>query len=198
MKAREHLPGSQPPGSETVALYLLPTRIEPTPERFGLAKRFPLHLTIRGRFLVRPGELASVAREVARGLPKLPAFRAELRGPLQPREDLWWYEILPGHRGFATARQAHELADTVLAEHGLIVRDLTPSAYKGTGFRPHITVSFSGLTPGDVERAPGSVRAVFSHWAVHRYHPRDGLPREVVRGRLSTPVAAAAGDGIDS
>jgi len=119
----------------------------------GVASKFKPHITLWGRF--EPSSDIDLDRlkdqliEIAAGI-VMPEI--DLRGP-RPVGDMVWYEADPDCEGYAALRDAHNHLGRRLRAAGLIGADLLPAAFRGAGYRPHLTAAWgAGVTVASDER----------------------------------------------
>ncbi|MEB3828299.1 2'-5' RNA ligase family protein [Phormidium sp. CCY1219] len=112
---------------------------------------FPVHITIRGRFLATPERVAKAFREINPSVAKLPAT-ISLNQPIYLQPDLAWLEVVPENQGYQTLRSLQEYFEDRVS--GYAIADEVPDSHKHAGFRPHITLGW-GVTPAVFQKFLG-------------------------------------------
>jgi hypothetical protein len=107
---------------------------------------FPVHVTIRGRFLASATDAVEAFRRLGETITH-DVRMIELRGPVFRPPDLSWLRIDPATASFRELRRMHRVADTVLRPH--IVRDEVSPLHAGNSYCPHVTLSW-GSSEADV------------------------------------------------
>ena len=138
--------------------------IRPLQERLAAATgndralRFPVHVTLRGRFWGDPVQVRDAFEEAA--LPGAARIALRLNGPVFRHPDLLWLaaQAVPGPCGLTWL---HEVLAAALAQ--AVVRDETASGHAGAGYRPHITLGWGAteetLQSGAEEILPVDIHA---------------------------------------
>ena len=143
-----------------------------TIHRHGIARHFPVHITIKGRFIVaETTSLVTVVENIERVF-RVPAFAVQLDGPIYIGGTLRWLECLPnrsGHREITALHQA--CVERIL---GADYADYcAPGAFELGGYRPHVTLDWSegGILVPDPERISESISitARVERWILMRY-----------------------------
>lgn len=140
-------------------------------------KRFPEHVTIRGRFIAHDSaiaDLVAAGREVFR---ILPPFAAELHGPRVFGSGLTWYELSDDASLVAILRAIHEQLNHKLIQSGLIEEDEVPGEHSGDSFTPHMTLAFNGVDAARIDCAPSRMQVRFVEWGLFRYDEWETSPR---------------------
>lgn len=104
-----------------------------------LALRFPVHVTLRGPFWTEgePHDLDDCLERLCRHLARLPLH---LNGPVFVNPDLCWLQVPPASPCFAALADLHAHAENTVRR--LVAVDDVPSAFTGTGYRPHMTLGW--------------------------------------------------------
>lgn len=103
-----------------------------------LALRFPIHVTLRGRFWAPP-EAVTEAFQRAGG-DGWTACELMLSGPVFRAPDLLWLSVEMVGTGYSELVQLHEHLERALEP--VVSRDETLSVHRGAGYRPHVTLAW--------------------------------------------------------
>lgn len=112
----------------------------------GIALGFPVHITVKGRFLANQNAVEKIINDVCLSIDSnVPVpICVQLSEPKYIAPQLSWLEILPSYEGFSQLTFLHQLFEQRIKE--LVVEDEVPEAHKHSGFCPHITLGW-GITP---------------------------------------------------
>lgn len=141
----------------------------------GIAAKFKPHITLWGRFEpasdVDLDRLSEQLIEIAADL-VLPEI--DLRGP-RPVGDMVWYEADPDCEGYEALRDVHNHLGCQLRAAGLIGANLLPEAFRGAGYRPHLTAAWGDgvAVASDAQMMRLRVRALSLYTYAHL--PSDSL-----------------------
>lgn len=109
---------------------------------------FPIHITLRGRFIAKEDVVTKAFNDIKTACPLLPA-EISLSEPRYIKPELGWLEVLPKNRGYEHLVYLHRLFEDRLK--GAVIEDEVPESYKNSAFRPHVTLGW-GVTPELWER----------------------------------------------
>jgi|SRR5271157_716035 len=112
----------------------------------GTVLFFPVHVTIRGRFLASAPDALGAFRQLGGSITR-DLGPIELRGPVFRPPDLTWLQIEPATEGFRELGRMHRAADTVLRPY--IIRDEVSPLHAGDSYYPHVTLGW-GSSEADV------------------------------------------------
>jgi hypothetical protein len=157
-----------------------------------LALRFPVHVTLRGRFWAEPASVAGAlrgfdpGREWAAELPfGVPVFRDP---------DMLWLPVDSGGPGFECLLRLHTLLTAALRE--VVVREETLPAHTGSGYSPHVTLAWGATreTPSalDPEHRTIVIKATLASVVVAEYPASWPAAGPVI------PVASPGPDSVGS
>lgn len=145
-----------------------------------LALGFPVHITLKGRFLaskkiiidfMKKANLSSLCLETRVGLSK----------PQYIGSGLSWLEILPDTLGFSSLLSLHSFLEIEVSR--ILMIDEVPETHKNIYFRPHVTLGWSVTPEVWHEYAAttkfGSTQIQISHIALACYHQRWPLEESV-------------------
>ncbi len=116
----------------------------------GTVLFFPVHVTIRGRFLGSSADILPAFRRIGESITRDPGI-IELRGPVFRQPDLTWLQIDPATAGYRELCWMHRAADRVLRPY--IVRDEVSPHHAGDSYCPHVTLGW-GSSEADVLALP--------------------------------------------
>ena len=154
----------------TLAYYLLTGRTALGKRRGAIARQYPEHITVKGRFGVAPADCERLIDLGKATLSGLLSLKVELRGPHSPGQNLVWYEVADGSAELDRIRAAHVALRQSLQGEGILMKDLVDSRYEGNGFRPHFTVCLRERQDTGVASAwPDKVRTRIVAWGIYRY-----------------------------
>lgn len=150
-------------------------------ERKGLAKRFPVHLTVHLRFSPPPFVSEQLLVTAFEKCFAINPIKAELRGPKFIGGRIKWLECMASSAGYSAIINLH--TECLETNWDLSVRPRGETAeFEGRGYRPHVTIDWNeqGLTRYNTSMIQESVLAKveFSSWALYRY-PDDSRRRGV-------------------
>lgn len=159
--------------------------------RNSMALGFPVHITVKGRFLANQNVVERViidARLIIASNFVAPIC-VQLSDPKYIPPQLSWLEVLPSSDGFSQLTLLHQLFEQTIKE--FVVEDEVPEAHKNSGFCPHITLGW-GVTPRtwrefSISRKHTLQRAQISHLALVCY-PHNWPMNESVDLALTVPV----------
>lgn len=111
--------------------------------RHGIALNFPIHITLRGRFIPSPNCNEEMLLDVLRRAAScVVPIECHLTGPVSPSSNMFWYEVAENTDGRTRLAALHTQLNTQLYEHGYIQKDETPEAHQINLYRPHLTMSW--------------------------------------------------------
>jgi 2'-5' RNA ligase len=116
-----------------------------------LALRFPVHVTLRGRFQADPEAVNRAWEQLCLRLHGPSRFR--LSRPVFRPPDLLWLEVKPESPGHANLVRWHSELTREL--EAVVTEDETQPAHTGEGYRPHVTLGW-GVT-GEVLALSGEI-----------------------------------------
>ncbi len=150
--------------------------------RRGLARNFPVHVTIKTRFDVAVDAPVERLAEVVRGVFPCEPFRAMLDGPFYIENRIRWIECRPGNEGFDRIIGLHRACWEALSESECAPVTGCVGAFEGDKYRPHMTLDWDNQrihvpSPSVVEERL-KVSATFVAWAILQYS-NDPLRRGV-------------------
>ncbi len=108
-----------------------------------IALNFPVHITLKGRFIGKEDVVSKAFREIEPTSIKLP-INIHLSRPVYIEPDLAWLEVLPQYQEYEILLSLHKIMEEVFRE--AVIEDEVPEAHKNSGFRPHITLGW-GINP---------------------------------------------------
>jgi hypothetical protein len=103
-----------------------------------LALRFPVHVTLRGRFWAERESVGNVLRELDLG--DKPVGELSLHGPVFREPDLLWLSVKPECLATAGLSRLHDILTT--AVNPVVIQEETSPAHVGSGYRPHVTLAW--------------------------------------------------------
>lgn len=110
--------------------------------RDGMARNFPPHVTLKGRFSIAPTADPVKIIELIRPLAEQTAFALEFSGPMYIDGKLSWLECSPTAPGFQALAKLHNACQQILpAMDGF--QSYVDNSYEGSGYRPHVTLKWS-------------------------------------------------------
>ncbi|MGH9890614.1 MAG: 2'-5' RNA ligase family protein [bacterium] len=150
--------------------------------RRGLARHFPVHVTIKTRFDLAADASVKQLEEVVRGVAPCEPFRAVLDGPYYIEDRIRWIECRPGNEGFDRIIGLHRACSSALWESDCAPVTDRVGVFEGHNYRPHITLDWENERihvplPSVVEERL-KVSATFVAWAILQYS-NDPLRRGV-------------------
>jgi hypothetical protein len=110
--------------------------------------RFPVHITVRGRFCGEEEQILdrlAVVAEQAKGILR----PIVLEGPLFQKPAMVWQRVGRGTDGFSALVRVHDLVERVIRP--VIAGDEVPACHKGVSFTPHTTLTWRA-TPSQLSR----------------------------------------------
>jgi 2'-5' RNA ligase len=146
-----------------------------------MAFYFPVHITLRGRFLAKKSILLKIVNEIKQIDIKIP-IDIQLSEPMYIDPELVWLEVLPYYKGYRTLLFLHQLFEELVRES--VIKDEVPDVYKGNEFRPHLTLGwgvkyeaweellYTGLTPVQESKIDSIVLVRYSRRSPPSYPPR--------------------------
>lgn len=111
---------------------------------------FPVHVTVRGRFLTNSSSALSAFKDIAHSKPFEP-YRVELVGPVFRSPDLVWLQVRGGTAGSQQLGSLHEAVDAMTLP--LIVEDEVSPLHRGKDYCPHVTLGWGCSEAGFLEYA---------------------------------------------
>lgn len=153
-----------------------------------MALSFPVHITLKGRFIASEDIVINFLKEI-----DLTSLHLQTNiGLSKPRyieSQLSWLEVLPNTLGFDTLVLLHNFFEKEI--NSFVVLDEVPEYHKNLHFRPHITLGW-GVTlevwyKYSFNRIFRSSQAQISHVALARYHQKWPL-EESVTSVLKIPI----------
>lgn len=133
-----------------------------------LALRFPVHITLRGRFWGTPETVTEAFRRA--GCPTVTACELMLHGPVFRPPDLLWLSVEPLGVGHSELVRLHKHLERALKP--VMSLDETLPTHAGAGYRPHVTLAW-GATDDAVRRwdlpAVHSIRAQLADVVLAEY-----------------------------
>ncbi len=133
-----------------------------------LALRFPIHVTLRGRFWAPP-EAVTEAFQRARG-DRWTACELMLSGPVFRAPDLLWLSVEMVGTGYSELVRLHEHLERALEP--VVSRDETLSVHRGAGYRPHVTLAWGATEAEESLIAAYTLRAILSGVILAEYPER--------------------------
>lgn len=138
-----------------------------------LALSFPVHVTIRGRFLAHEVDARFVFGQLVQVWAAGPPGMLSLSGPAFCPPDLAWLQVEQSSLGYESLARLHREADAACLR--CLVRDEVSAEHAGDGFSPHVTLGW-GVTASQVTELLHSSRLPINSWverfALARY-PSD-------------------------
>ena len=115
-----------------------------------LALAFPVHITLKGRFLADKNTVITTFKNTVTKIlektkiefPPLPKT-IHISNAKYVNSQLSWLEVLPNTQGFYTLLYLHSTFEKEM--NGLVVIDEVPEEHKNSNFCPHITLGW-GVT----------------------------------------------------
>ena len=101
-----------------------------------LSMRFPVHVTLRGRFWAEPDSVTNVLRGLDLERPAVVHFRV----PVFRDPDMLWLSVDSSKPGFDCLFRLHVLLTEMLGK--VVVREETLPAHTGPGYSPHVTLTW--------------------------------------------------------
>jgi hypothetical protein len=119
-----------------------------------LALRFPIHVTLRGRFWGLPDAVTETFQMAS--IEGWTACELTLSGPVFRAPDLLWLSVEMVGAGYSELVRLHENLERALKP--VVSRDETLSAHSGVGYRPHVTLAW------------GATEEAIHHWELPAMH----------------------------
>jgi 2'-5' RNA ligase len=150
--------------------------------RRGLARNFPVHVTIKTRFDIAVDASVEQLEEAVRGVFPCEPFRVVLDGPYYIENRIRWIECRPGNDGFDRIVGLHRACLSALWESDCAPITGRAGVYEGNNYRPHMTLDWENdrihvPSPSVVEERL-KVSATFVEWGILQYS-NDALRRDV-------------------
>lgn len=117
----------------------------------GVALHFPVHITVRGRFLSEPQHAVSAFHRLM-GQEALSQASMVLSGPVFRLPDLVWLEICSGASSCAELATLHAKADAIFRQE--MRHDEVMPEHAGENYCPHVTLGW-GCSEADLATTPG-------------------------------------------
>ena len=157
--------------------------------RRGMAKNFPVHITLKGRFNVKPDtSVSEVVSDVA-SIFAVKTFPVDLNGPIYIDGRIRWVECLTGNQGYDTLKKMHQACVSKLLSASYVDSYRTPGPYELDDFRPHMTLDWDDhgiFIPEDGRiKEDLRIRANFESWVIMEY--TEDYLRRGVRVVYSSP-----------
>lgn len=157
--------------------------------RVGLARRYPPHITLRGRFVpgddISPAMLISIGQRACADVQAVFARTACLE---HVTGQLWWYALPPESAACRLAHRAHSKIEGILKKGQVIALDFMEEWHRGGNYRPHVTVSFDGLPPNVRKIQPAYIEVRLSAWCLVSHAPQES-ERSIPHIVYSEPLA---------
>lgn len=163
-----------------------------------LAQRFPVHITLRGRFRCTPDVVTQVWDELR--LRHDRQHHIVLSGPVFRVPDLLWLEASPESTGYADLVRWHGELTRALK----VTEDETSPAHTGEGYRPHVTLGWGAseqLLDGPIEPFPLNLTTTVTTIVLAEYPatwPASGVVQPIRRLRPVSWTSEAQTPGTSS
>jgi hypothetical protein len=120
--------------------------------RSGTALKYPIHVSIKGRFIAhRNVGQNDLARSLAVLSQSVKPFTAEVFGPTKVNDQLYWMECQPSSPGYTSFRCLHSLCEGLLEDK--VLQECTPPEFRFEGYRPHVTLAWYSRSDPDRKQA---------------------------------------------
>lgn len=157
----------------------------------SIALGFPVHITLKGRFLASSNVIRKIFEETCfKHLCLQPTLDTTiyLSNPKHLKSQLSWLEVLPENKGFYTLHLLHQIFEHQVNQ--LVLKDEVPDNHKYLNFRPHVTLGW-GVTCENWQTYSTSEKfslskAEISHIGLVQYH-KDWPAEEPVNLILKIP-----------
>jgi len=160
--------------------------------RIGVARLYPPHVTARGRFTPRSRITASELIEIGqRAFRRYNPIQVNTSGLESPTDDLLWYGLPPA----ATLHCVHNDLEEFLDVKDAIEHDHTSPSHRLSGYRPHVTVSFTGIEPRIRAGLPECLALKLNGWCLVTHYIDDSgrqLPDIFFREKLTDSKSCEA------
>lgn len=110
--------------------------------RTGLARNFPVHLTIKARFEVSQIKLDDLVQLISNEL-NTTAFNCVLKGPMYVNSNLKWLECTSNSEGYHELMALHSKLVQLVRSSNYYLEGSSVEKFELDGFRPHVTLQWN-------------------------------------------------------
>lgn len=100
---------------------------------------FPIHITLRGRFIAKQSAILDKFRFLNISKTNI-NFDISLSNPYYHKPELVWRELVPSNKGYDQIADLHIFFQEQIQPE--VIEDEVPEIHKNSGFRPHVTLGW--------------------------------------------------------